>query len=153
MVCAWQKTPQGEQPGGDSMEKARKFRQGEQGFTLIEIIAVLVILGILAAVAIPKYNDLQKQAQIKTAMGALPAVVTTAVNDYHSAVMVSPSLAGTAWATSNNVTVSDFLGKYTANGGVVSASVTGCAANAGCQAWWSNVSGLTSLMTYAFTLQ
>ena len=33
--------------------------KNEEGFTLVEIIAVLVILGILAAVAIPKYFDLQ----------------------------------------------------------------------------------------------
>ena len=50
--------------------KIRKYIRNQKGFTLIEIIAVLVILGILAAIAIPKYLDMRREAVVKAAAGA-----------------------------------------------------------------------------------
>jgi prepilin-type N-terminal cleavage/methylation domain-containing protein len=49
--------------------KKSLLRKNQKGFTLIEIIAVLVILGILAAVAIPKYIDMRDTAVEKSVSG------------------------------------------------------------------------------------
>ena len=47
------------------MDQFTEMRSKAFGFTLIEIVMVLVLLGILSAVAVSKYFDLQKEAQAK----------------------------------------------------------------------------------------
>jgi prepilin-type N-terminal cleavage/methylation domain-containing protein len=42
-----------------------KLFRSNSGFTLIEIIAVMVILGILAAIVVPRFVDLENQAKQK----------------------------------------------------------------------------------------
>jgi prepilin-type N-terminal cleavage/methylation domain-containing protein len=54
----------------------------QRGFTLIEIIMVIVLLGIIAAIAIPKYIDLRVQAADATAAGIVGAVVSSASIGY-----------------------------------------------------------------------
>lgn len=51
--------------------KTSMLKKNQKGFTLIEIIAVLVILGILAAVAVPKYLDMRTDAIRNAAMGSV----------------------------------------------------------------------------------
>jgi MSHA pilin protein MshA len=51
------------------MEQRKSLMRNQEGFTLIEIIAVLVLLGILAAVAVPKYFDMQEQAEARALEG------------------------------------------------------------------------------------
>ncbi|MBN2103840.1 prepilin-type N-terminal cleavage/methylation domain-containing protein [bacterium] len=42
----------------------RNFLRNNKAFTLVELVIVLVIIGILAAIAIPKFADLSESAQI-----------------------------------------------------------------------------------------
>lgn len=65
-----------------SMQKIRSGIRDQHGFTLIEIIMVIVLLGIIAAIAIPKYIDLRTEAANATASGVVGAIVSSAAIGY-----------------------------------------------------------------------
>ncbi len=102
--------------------------RNQKGFTLIEIIAVLVILGILAAVAVPRYIDLQNEARINAAQGAI-AEVKSRANQYYAIKLLRNGAVPTAAAVIASVTATpdlgdDFVVGFAASGSGATISVT-----------------------------
>ncbi len=59
----------------------------EKGFTLIELIVIIVILGILAVTAVPKYIDMQEEAEQGVAEGVAGALAGAAGINYAAAII------------------------------------------------------------------
>lgn len=52
------------------------FRRNEKGFTLVELMIVVVIIGILAAIAIPKFTSFIGKAKATEAQSVLGQIIT-----------------------------------------------------------------------------
>jgi type IV pilus assembly protein PilA len=87
----------------------------QQGFTLIELMIVIAIVGILAAIALPAYQDYTVRAKMSEALAAL-AESKTSVSEYYATNGYMPEDADAAGINGNPNT--DIVGsiKYVSSG-------------------------------------
>ncbi|HVZ48384.1 MAG TPA: prepilin-type N-terminal cleavage/methylation domain-containing protein [Gemmatimonadaceae bacterium] len=80
----------------------------KKGFTLIELLIVVVIIGILAAIAIPKFANTKEKAYIASMKSDLRNLITAQeayFSDNNSTYATSTTALGTSYKASSGVTV------------------------------------------------
>lgn len=122
--------------------KEIQMNHGQKGFTLIELMIVVAIIGILAAIAIPQYQDYIARSQMNRVYGELSALKTAAEENLMRGNAASLDADALGWAGSsliNGPTAGDIDVDFSAGdgsgaiqgelGGDASTAVTGAVVN------------------------
>ena len=110
----------------------RTLRSAQKGFTLIELMIVVAIIGILAAVALPAYQDYTARSQMTEALN-LAAGQKGAVTEYRADKGVWPADNDEAGVAAEGDIKGNYVEKVTIDQGVITATMKSTGVSQGIQ--------------------
>jgi type IV pilus assembly protein PilA len=93
-----------------------QMNHAQKGFTLIELMIVVAIIGILAAIAIPQYQDYIARTQVTRVVGEISALKTS-IEERLSRGITTGTLADLGYSGSNLTTEDPATATVTFNSG------------------------------------
>ena len=106
------------------------MKKVQQGFTLIELMIVVAIIGILAAIAIPAYQDYTIRAQVSEGL-SLSGAAKAAVTEYYQDRGTLPNTNTLAGLPASNTIAGDYVSDVAVGAnGVITVTYSGAEAHA-----------------------
>jgi type IV pilus assembly protein PilA len=103
----------------------------QKGFTLIELMIVVAIIGILAAIAIPAYQDYTVRSKITEGLNLAAAAKTDVAEGFESNGLPGVTAAANGWGSGAGFLATKYVSCIVLNTGAGVAGANSCGAAAG----------------------